>query len=261
MPNAKWRSTWLPSSAPRKTALTALLLQDRRLLPRRSLLSPSQLPHHFPHTPPLQHVPPPRHDHPKRRRPSTPATSRTTSRTSTRTFSKNSTTTATSRPSTSTFSSRGKIRPPLLCRLSKAASTPVALSLLISPRLTDFREATCRQYEENNCNRGGHYNFMHVKMIARDLRRKLYGRYRGYKGSRSRSRSVSLGYRRDYDRRDRDRDHGDYRGSGRRSGDRHGRYDSDGGGGGGGGRRRHNSLRLSRSPGREGSEERRARIE
>uniref|UniRef100_A0A5B6YH87 Putative splicing factor U2af small subunit B n=1 Tax=Davidia involucrata TaxID=16924 RepID=A0A5B6YH87_DAVIN len=105
--------------------------------------------------------------------------------------------------------------------------------------VTDFREATCRQFEENNCNRGGYCNFMHVKLIGRDLRRKLFGRYRRFRGSRSRSRSGSPQYRNSRG--------GDYRGSGRRSSDR--RYDSDGG------RRRH------RSPIREGSEERRARIE
>ncbi|GFY86339.1 U2 snRNP auxiliary factor small subunit [Actinidia rufa] len=127
--------------------------------------------------------------------------------------------------------------------------------------VTDFREATCRQFEENNCNREGYCNFMHVKRIERDLRRKLFGRYRRSR-SRSRSRSVSPNYRRDYDRRggngdyrDSDLDR-DYPGSGRRSsGDRHGRYDSDGG------RRRHGSPRWSGSPVREGSEERRARIE
>ncbi|RLN25167.1 hypothetical protein C2845_PM07G17260 [Panicum miliaceum] len=32
--------------------------------------------------------------------------------------------------------------------------------------VTDFREATCRQYEENSCNRGGYCNFMHVKKIV-----------------------------------------------------------------------------------------------
>uniref|UniRef100_I1NQH7 Uncharacterized protein n=1 Tax=Oryza glaberrima TaxID=4538 RepID=I1NQH7_ORYGL len=32
--------------------------------------------------------------------------------------------------------------------------------------VTDFREATCRQYEENSCNRGGYCNFMHVKQIG-----------------------------------------------------------------------------------------------
>ncbi|KAM0909930.1 hypothetical protein ACQ4PT_014518 [Festuca glaucescens] len=41
--------------------------------------------------------------------------------------------------------------------------------------VTDFREATCRQYEENSCNRGGYCNFMHVKQIGSELRRKLYG--------------------------------------------------------------------------------------
>lgn len=125
--------------------------------------------------------------------------------------------------------------------------------------VTDFREATCRQFEENNCNRGGYCNFMHVKLIGRELRRKLYGRYRGYRFSRSRSRSRSLSPRhrrdRDYDKRDyRDRD---YRGNGRRSKDRYDR-DRDSG------RRRHSSPRRSRSPVaavREGSQERRARIE
>ncbi|XP_009777870.1 splicing factor U2af small subunit B [Nicotiana sylvestris] len=120
--------------------------------------------------------------------------------------------------------------------------------------VTDFREATCRQYEENDCNRGGYCNFMHVKMISRDLRRKLFGKYHRRRGSRSRSRSLSPHHRRDYDRPDR-RDYRDSRErdrSGRRS---HRRYDSDGP------RRRSRSPRQSRSPIREGSEERRARIE
>lgn len=123
--------------------------------------------------------------------------------------------------------------------------------------VTDFREATCRQFEENNCNRGGYCNFMHVKLIGRELRRKLFGRYRWYnKGSRSRSRSrsrsLSPRHRRDYDKRDRD-----YRGNGRLSRDRYDRSERDSG------RRRHGSPRKSRSPvsAREGSEERRARIE
>ncbi|CAI9777122.1 unnamed protein product [Fraxinus pennsylvanica] len=133
--------------------------------------------------------------------------------------------------------------------------------------VTDFREATCRQFEEDNCNRGGYCNFMHVKMIGRELRRKLFGsHHRRFRGSRSRSRSVSPPH---YHRRDKEREtereydprnnrRGDYRGgSGRRSGsDRHGRYEGD--------RRRHGASsppRRSRSPVREGSEERRARIE
>ncbi|PRQ19452.1 putative transcription factor C3H family [Rosa chinensis] len=130
--------------------------------------------------------------------------------------------------------------------------------------VTDFREATCRQFEENNCNRGGYCNFMHVKLIGRELRRKLYGRYRGYRASRSRSRSLSPRHRRDRDRDYDKRDHRDrdYRGNGRRSKDRYDR-DRDSG------RRRHSSPRRSRTRSRspvaaavrEGSEERRARIE
>ncbi|GLT94566.1 hypothetical protein SLE2022_123020 [Rubroshorea leprosula] len=125
--------------------------------------------------------------------------------------------------------------------------------------VTDFREATCRQFEENNCNRGGYCNFMHVKVIGRELRRKLFGRYRSYRASRSRSRSASPRHRRDFDRRekgdrDRDRDRGDRgdRDRDRGNGRRHDRHERDGG------KRRHGSpVREAR----EGSEERRARIE
>ncbi|KAK4487550.1 hypothetical protein RD792_005801 [Penstemon davidsonii] len=114
--------------------------------------------------------------------------------------------------------------------------------------VTDFREATCRQYEENSCNRGGYCNFMHVKMIGRELRKKLFGRSNRRFRGRSRSRSPPPqhyhSHRRDRDRdRDRDYDRRDSRGSGGRRG-RHG-----------------GSPRRSRSPVREGSEERRARIE
>ncbi|KAK8938624.1 Splicing factor U2af small subunit A [Platanthera zijinensis] len=56
--------------------------------------------------------------------------------------------------------------------------------------VTDFREATCRQYEENTCNRGGYCNFMHLKKISRELRRQLFGRSHRRHG-RSRSRSHS----------------------------------------------------------------------
>ena len=35
--------------------------------------------------------------------------------------------------------------------------------------VADFREATCRQYEENTCNRGGYCNFMHLKPISRSV--------------------------------------------------------------------------------------------
>ena len=45
--------------------------------------------------------------------------------------------------------------------------------------VTDFRESTCRQYEENTCTRGGYCNFMHLKPISRGLRKILFGRYKG----------------------------------------------------------------------------------
>jgi splicing factor U2AF subunit len=54
--------------------------------------------------------------------------------------------------------------------------------------VTDFREACCRQYEMGECTRGGFCNFMHLKPISRELRRKLYGRKDKTK-RRSRSRS------------------------------------------------------------------------
>jgi len=120
--------------------------------------------------------------------------------------------------------------------------------------VTDFREATCRQFEENSCNRGGYCNFMHVKQIGRELKKKLYGRSRRYRISRSRSPSPH--YRRQHRDRDRDyHDRDDYRDSRRRGGDRHGRYSSEEV------RRRHGSPARDRSPVREGSEERRAKIE
>ena len=53
---------------------------------------------------------------------------------------------------------------------------PIAVEF--SP-VTDFRESTCRQYEENSCTRGGYCNFMHLKPIGRGMRKRLYGRYLG----------------------------------------------------------------------------------
>ncbi|XBJ12576.1 hypothetical protein VPH35_017079 [Triticum aestivum] len=167
--------------------------------------------------------------------------------------------------------------------------------------VTDFREATCRQFEENSCNRGGYCNFMHVKQIGRELRRKLYGGRS--RRSHGRSRSPSPQHRRDNrdrggdfrrDGRDEYRgggggyrggdggDGGGYRGGGGggyRGGDGGGYRGGGGGGyrgggrGGGGGRhdryddgprRRYGGSppRRGRSPpARENSEERRAKIE
>lgn len=97
----------------------------------------------------------------------------------------------------------------------------------LSP-VTDFREACCRQYEMGDCGKGGFCNFMHLKPISRELRRRLYNRRGGREGvggGRDKDRDWD-GYgsgRRDYDRdrdrgrRDRpDRDRGDRRDRGRR---------------------------------------------
>lgn len=120
--------------------------------------------------------------------------------------------------------------------------------------VTDFREATCRQYEEDACNRGGYCNFMHLKRISRELRRQLFGRHRR-RHSRSRSRSP---YRhRSYEdrthggrhnRRHDDRDYHESRSRKHRTTSPSRRSRSPGG-------------RRDRSPIREGSEERRAKIE
>ena len=43
----------------------------------------------------------------------------------------------------------------------------------LSP-VTDFREACCRQFEMNECNRGGYCNFMHVRYPAPELKRAIF---------------------------------------------------------------------------------------
>ncbi|GMP84675.1 hypothetical protein CsSME_00038114 [Camellia sinensis var. sinensis] len=120
--------------------------------------------------------------------------------------------------------------------------------------VTDFREATCRQYEENVCNRGGYCNFMHLKKIGRELRRQLFGRSRR-RHSRSPPRHHNY-----------ERSHGG-RGSGRRGDDRDHRHHDKGRRPRSrspvrrGGRSRSPGERRNRSPVREGSAERRAMIE
>ncbi|KAK6272232.1 hypothetical protein POUND7_009315 [Theobroma cacao] len=126
--------------------------------------------------------------------------------------------------------------------------------------VTDFREATCRQYDENTCNRGGYCNFMHLKRISRELKRQLFGRYRRRR-SHSRSRSPQRhrsshdershggrGHSRRYDDRDRYHENRSRRHRSTSPGHRRGRSRSPGG-------------KRNRSPVREGSEERRAKIE
>jgi splicing factor U2AF subunit len=65
--------------------------------------------------------------------------------------------------------------------------------------VTDFRDASCRQYAENECSRGGYCNFMHLRQIGRSLSKELYGRFSKSSKSRSsreRSRSFSPSRRR-----------------------------------------------------------------
>ncbi|XP_015846773.1 splicing factor U2AF 26 kDa subunit-like [Peromyscus maniculatus bairdii] len=86
----------------------------------------------------------------------------------------------------------------------------------LSP-VTDFREACCRQYEMGECTRMGFCNFMHLKPISRELKRKLS--WCQCKKHRSRSRS--------WERRSPSRDirHGGSRGGGGQEYDsRHSRY-------------------------------------
>ncbi|XP_042389886.1 splicing factor U2af small subunit B-like [Zingiber officinale] len=125
--------------------------------------------------------------------------------------------------------------------------------------VTDFREATCRQYEENTCNRGGYCNFMHLKQISRELRRKLFGGSRRHRRSHSRSRSphghrgyedrpVNRGHGRRHPDRDQYSEERIRKPRSRSPGRRRNRSRSPGG-------------RRNRSPIREGSAERRAKIE
>lgn len=100
--------------------------------------------------------------------------------------------------------------------------------------VTDFRESTCRQYEEQTCNRGGYCNFMHLKPISRQLRKILFGRYK--------RRDDDRGGRDDYNNRSgRDGRSGGYDRDDRRGPPgggppgRGGGYDDRRGGGGGGG--------------------------
>ncbi|XP_073290351.1 splicing factor U2af small subunit B-like [Primulina huaijiensis] len=118
--------------------------------------------------------------------------------------------------------------------------------------VTDFREATCRQYEENVCNRGGYCNFMHLKKISRELRQQLFRSRRRHGRSRSRSHSPR--------HRHQDERHGSERRGDHRHYDR-GRRPRSRGPGRRSGRSRSPGERRNRSPARESSVERRAKIE
>ncbi|CAF0724934.1 unnamed protein product [Rotaria sordida] len=62
----------------------------------------------------------------------------------------------------------------------------------LSP-VTDFKEASCRQYELGECMRSGFCNFMHIKTLSPEIKKRLRERR---KRSRSRSRSSSQRNRR-----------------------------------------------------------------
>eukprot|EP00468_Gymnochlora_sp_CCMP2014_P002909 CAMPEP_0167752750 /NCGR_PEP_ID=MMETSP0110_2-20121227/7316_1 /TAXON_ID=629695 /ORGANISM="Gymnochlora sp., Strain CCMP2014" /LENGTH=361 /DNA_ID=CAMNT_0007638409 /DNA_START=1 /DNA_END=1086 /DNA_ORIENTATION=- len=84
--------------------------------------------------------------------------------------------------------------------------------------VTNFREARCRQFDEDQCARGGYCNFMHIRRISKRLKKKMRkmarkAEERERDGSRSRSRSRRRRRRRrDRTRsRSRDRDRGSRR--------------------------------------------------
>lgn len=45
--------------------------------------------------------------------------------------------------------------------------------------MTDFREARCRQFDEESCSRGGYCNFMHLKKVPQHLASYLRSATRG----------------------------------------------------------------------------------
>eukprot|EP00455_Lapot_gusevi_P041121 TRINITY_DN4737_c0_g1_i8.p1 TRINITY_DN4737_c0_g1~~TRINITY_DN4737_c0_g1_i8.p1 ORF type:complete len:169 (+),score=23.73 TRINITY_DN4737_c0_g1_i8:274-780(+) len=122
--------------------------------------------------------------------------------------------------------------------------------------VSDFREARCRQYDEDTCGRGGYCNFMHLKRLPRHVASVLRPPRRE---------------RLDFDRGDRDR--GDHHRGDRRFGGRDRSPRRDGRFGGGdrrfGGRdrsprRRSPSRERDRSPknsAKESDEERRLKIQ
>src|SRR5690606_29566843 len=62
--------------------------------------------------------------------------------------------------------------------------------------VTDFREARCRQYDDNSCDRGRYCNFMHLKELPREIREHLTK----VQKTVHRSRSASPRRRRSYGR-------------------------------------------------------------
>jgi len=65
------------------------------------------------------------------------------------------------------------------------------ISAEFSP-VMDFKESTCRQYEEGTCNRGGYCNFMHVRPAGPEVRVQCFGRYGALTSADTRSRVLTL---------------------------------------------------------------------
>ncbi|CEP00477.1 RNA recognition motif containing protein [Plasmodiophora brassicae] len=81
--------------------------------------------------------------------------------------------------------------------------------------VTDFREARCRQYDEETCARGGYCNFMHLKAVPPHLKGYLRSatRGRGGGGRDDFKRAPPAYHREEHDRRgrvDHRRDNGGY---------------------------------------------------
>ncbi|KAJ3394817.1 Splicing factor U2AF 26 kDa subunit [Lobulomyces angularis] len=57
------------------------------------------------------------------------------------------------------------------------AGRPVYCEL--SP-VTDFKESCCRQYDNDECTRGGFCNFMHLKKASKQLKRELFDSQKKY---------------------------------------------------------------------------------
>lgn len=50
-----------------------------------------------------------------------------------------------------------------------------ALQVEFSP-VVDFRQSSCRQYEEEVCRYGGYCNYLHMMPMSRELAKRTYGR-------------------------------------------------------------------------------------
>jgi splicing factor U2AF 35 kDa subunit len=71
--------------------------------------------------------------------------------------------------------------PESAARALKALTGRYYLGRPVNPEyspVTDFREATCRQFEQRRCDIGAYCNFIHCLKPARDTRERTYGRQR-----------------------------------------------------------------------------------